>query len=248
MTTKAIRKAATVLVVRQGGAGMEVFMVQRPGRGIFPNLHVFPGGKVDAADAGLDHLCRGRTDAQASAALGIDRGGLRYWVTAIRECFEECGVLLAYRRGALFAPRSDAEAERFHDYRDALTAGDLDMPALARREGLLLATDRVHYFSHWITPPSAPARFDTRFFVAAMPPNQQAAGHLVETVAGLWVTPAAALAHHDAGDWQMIHPTLTTLGSVAGYATVEELLRMVIAGRHLGPVGDALHDQGMQRR
>ena len=66
-------------------------MVQRPGRGTFPNLHVFPGGKVDAADADLAHICEGLDDAEASDRLGIASGGLRYWVTAIRECFEECG-------------------------------------------------------------------------------------------------------------------------------------------------------------
>ena len=144
-------------------------MVQRPGRGVFPNLHVFPGGKVEGGDHGLDHLCRELTDAEASAALGLAHGGLRYWVTAIRECFEECGVLLAYRDGALFQPRDDAEQTRFDAYRNQLIGGDIDLPELARREELVLATDRVHYFSHWITPESAPARFDTRFFVAAMP-------------------------------------------------------------------------------
>ena len=157
--SKPIRKAATVLVVRDGAADLEVFMVQRPGRGVFPNLHVFPGGKVEGGDHGLDHLCRELTDAEASAALGLAHGGLRYWVTAIRECFEECGVLLAYRDGALFQPRDDAEETRFDAYRNQLIGGDIDLPELARREELVLATDRVHYFSHWITPESAPARF-----------------------------------------------------------------------------------------
>lgn len=234
-----------MLVVREQADGIGVFMVQRPGRGVFPNLHVFPGGKVEGADDGLSHLCVGLADRAASAALGLAAGGLRYWVTAIRECFEECGVLLAYRGGALFAARDDAERRRFEGYRDALASGDLSLPTLARREGLLLATDRVHYFSHWITPPSAPARFDTRFFLAAMPPRQCAVGHRRETVAGGWTTPAAALARHAAGDWQMIHPTLTTLRTAAGYATVADLVAAVAARRHLA-VDEELHRQGMQ--
>ena len=244
---KPIRKAATVLVVRDGAADIEVFMVQRPGRGVFPNLHVFPGGKVDGGDHGLGHLCRDLTDADASSALGLAEGGLRYWVTAIRECFEECGVLLAYRDGALFQPRDDAEETRFDAYRNQLIGGSVDLPELARREGLVLATDRIHYFSHWITPESAPARFDTRFFVAAMPPGQRAQGHLRETVAGLWITPAQALAAYDEGRWQMIHPTLTTLRTAARYDTVPALVADVVAGRHIGEVDDALHEQGQQR-
>ena len=245
-TGEVIRKAATVLVLREGDEGIEVFMVQRPGRGVFPNLHVFPGGKVEGVDHGLGHLCRDLTDAEASAALGIEDGGLRYWVTAIRECFEECGVLLAYRDGALFQPRDEAEARRFDGYRNELISGELHLPELARRENLELATDRVHYFSHWITPPSAPARFDTRFFVAAMPPGQRAEGHLRETVAGLWIAPAQALAEYDAGRWQMIHPTLTTLRTAARYATVSALVADVVAGEHIGEVDSALHLQGQQ--
>ena len=246
--TKPIRKAATVLVVRPAaGAGIEVFMVQRPGRGVFPNLHVFPGGKVDGADAGLSHLCRDLSDAAASTALGLQSGGLLYWVTAIRECFEECGVLLAYRGKELFEPSNAGEEERFHGYRNALVAGKLTLPELARREGLQLATDRIRYFSHWITPESAPARFDTRFFVAAMPPGQRAVGHHQETAGGIWVQPADALRHCDEGRWQMIHPTLTTLGTASRYASVETLMAAVAAGTHLPDVDDALYEQGMQR-
>lgn len=241
-----IRKAATILLLRQGAAGVEVFMVQRPGRGIFPNLHVFPGGKVDPADDGLAHLCEGLNDREASARLGLPSGGLRYWVTAIRECFEECGVLLAYRDGRGFAPSGDAERDRFDAYRDALATGRDNLAALAGRERLRLATDRVLYFSHWITPATAPARFDTRFFATAMPDGQRASDHSGETVAGTWIRAADALRHFDAGRWQMIHPTLTTLATVSRFEALDELLSAVAARRHLGTVTDALHQQGMQ--
>lgn len=241
-----IRKAATILLLRQGGPGVEVFMVQRSGRGIFPNLHVFPGGKVDPADDGLGHLCEGLDDARASTQLGVKTGGLRYWVTAIRECFEECGVLLAYRNDRPFVASGDDERARFDRHRHSLAARDDNLAALALREGLRLAADRVLYFSHWITPPTAPARFDTRFFVAAMPHGQQAVGHSGETVAGTWVRPRDALANFDAGRWQMIHPTLTTLRTAARFDTIEDLLRAVVERRHLGEVTDTLHEQGMQ--
>ncbi len=241
-----IRKAATILLLRQGNAGVEVFMVQRPGRGIFPNLHVFPGGKVDPADDDLSHLCEGLNDFRASAQLGLANGGLRYWVTAIRECFEECGVLLAYRHRRPFEASDGDEQARFDDYRKALAAGGEDLSTLAERERLRLATDRVLYFSHWITPATAPARFDTRFFAAAMPEGQRALGLSGETVAGVWVRAVDALAHFDAGRWQMIHPTLTTLRTVSRYTRVDDLLAAVAARRHLGAVTQALHQQGMQ--
>ena len=221
-------------------------MVQRPGRGIFPNLHVFPGGKVDPADDGLSHLCEGLDDTRAAAQLGVASGGLRYWVTAIRECFEECGVLLAYRDNRPFEASGDDERGRFDRYRHTLAAGDDNLAAVARREGLRLATDRVLYFSHWITPPTAPARFDTRFFVAAMPDGQCAVGHSGETVAGTWIPPRDALANFDAGRWQMIHPTLTTLRTASRFDTVEHLLAAVVARRHLGEVTATQHEQGMQ--
>ena len=221
-------------------------MVQRPGRGIFPNLHVFPGGKVDPADDGLSRLCEGLDDRQASAQLGVSGGGLRYWVTAIRECFEECGVLLAYRDHAPFEVTGEDERDRFDRYRHTLAAGDDNLAAVARREGLRLATDRVLYFSHWITPPTAPARFDTRFFVARMPEGQRAVEHSGETVAGTWVRPVDALANFDADRWQMIHPTLTTLRTASRFDTVESLLAAVVARQHLGEVTETLHEQGMQ--
>ena len=242
------RKAATVLVVRQGAHDIEVFMVQRPARGDFPDLHVFPGGKVDDHDGELEHACAGLDDAEASRRLALEAGGLRYWVTAIRECFEESGVLLAYRNGALFEPRDAVEEARFEEYRNALAAGRTSLGEVVSSEGLTLATDRVAYFSHWITPEMAPARFDTRFFVAAMPPKQSARGHLRETVGGDWISPTAALERFDAGEWLMIFPTLTTLGMVKSHRTVEALFDAVSAGRHAIEVTGELHVQGMQYR
>lgn len=243
---KKIRKAATVLLLRPADT-LEVFMVQRPGRGTFPNLHVFPGGKVDDADRGLGRFCAGLSDDDASSQLALPDGGLRYWVTAIRECFEECGVLLAYRDGELFEPRDDAEVARFDGYRNALAAGELQLEALAERERLLFAADRLLYFSHWITPPSAPARFDTRFFVAAMPTGQRAVGHRRETVSGTWIAPREALAHQAAGRWEMIHPTLTTLGTVARYDSVDGVMRAVAERSHIGDINANQSEQGMQR-
>lgn len=239
-----IRLAATIVLVRDVGKGPEVFMVQRPGVVDFPDLHVFPGGKVDAADF-VPELVRDLDDRSASEQLGVESGGLRYWVAAIRECFEECGVLLADRDGELFTPRTHAEAKRFAGHRHALIAGELDFAAMCRREGLVIRADRAHYFSHWITPEVAPRRFDTRFFIAHMPTGQVTDGHAWETAAEAWVAPGRALALFEAGRWQMIAPTLMTLQTIARYTGISQMLSAVAAEAHLDELTPDLRDQGM---
>jgi 8-oxo-dGTP pyrophosphatase MutT (NUDIX family) len=240
-----IRLAATILLLRDSAGGPEVFMMQRPGGVDFPDLHVFPGGKVDEGDFVPD-LLEGLTERVADASLGVEAGGLRYWVAAIRECFEECGVLLAYRDGALIRWSSDDEIERFNGYRQQLIDAELTMLEVCRRERLRLAADRVHYFSHWLTPEVAPRRFDTRFFIAAMPANQQTIAHAWETADDEWVRPADALQAYEDGRWQMISPTLTTLGSIAGFADVAAILRAVTEDGDVTAVTDELRRQGMQ--
>lgn len=239
-----VRLAATILLMRETGGGPEVFMMQRPGGVDFPDLHVFPGGKVDAQDFVPD-LVVGLDDASASGRLGIAAGGLRYWVAAIRECFEECGVLLAYRDGQLLRLADAVEAARFEGYRERLIANTLTLEEVCAAEGLRLAADRVAYFSHWITPEQAPRRFDTRFFITVMPEGQETMAHAWETADDDWVRPGEALDAHRAGRWQMIAPTLITLASIAEYPDVEALLSAVAAERHLPELTDELRRQGM---
>jgi len=241
-----IRLAATVLLLRDAAPGVEVFMVKRPAGMVFPDLHVFPGGKVDDADH-LESICADIDDRHASIQLGILAGGLRYWVAAIRECFEECGVLLATRDGRLLDFDSTDERERFFAYRQAVTTGRMTMAELCERENLLLACGQVHYFSHWLTPDSAPKRFDTRFFATTMPYGQHALADTEETVDSDWVTPLEALSRRERNDWQMIHPTFMTLMSIAPFKTVQDTLAAVIAEVHLPEFTSELNRQGMQR-
>lgn len=238
-----VRLAATIVLAREGERGPEVFMMQRPGGVDFPDLHVFPGGKVDEGDFAPE-LLAGLPPPVADQLLGVP-GALRYWVAAIRECFEECGVLLAYRDGALIRWADEGEIERFNGYRQRLIDGDMSMLDVCRREDLRLAADRVLYFSHWITPEQAPRRFDTRFFIAAMPDNQQTIAHAWETADDEWVRPQDALAAFEAGRWQMISPTLTTLESIAGYPDVPAMLEAVLAEAHIGELTAELQRQGM---
>ena len=240
-----IRLAATILLLRQSPE-LEVFMVKRPGRGDFPDLHVFPGGKVDDADH-VEEICDGLTDAAASKMLGIEAGGLRFWVAAIRECFEEAGVLLAHRNGEPFHMPEGAEGERLLACRHALAAGELDFLDFCRSEDLMLDCDAVQYFSYWLTPKSAPRRFDTRFFMATLPAGQQTVAHEGETADSDWIAPSDALARGFGGEWLMIDPTVVTLQSVARFPTIDEARDSVAAGTHLPKLTPSLNAQGMQR-
>lgn len=239
-----IRLAATIVLVRDTPRGPEVFMMKRPGGGDFPDLHVFPGGKVDETDLAPE-LLHGLDEATADRLLGVEAGGQRYWVAAIRECFEECGVLLACRGGRLLRWADEGEVARFNGYRQRLIDGEISLLEICRREGLRLAAGRVHYFSHWITPEQAPRRFDTRFFVAAMPDAQETIAHQWELADDEWVRPHDALAAASDGRWRMISPTMTTLASIAGFADVESLLEAVAAEAHVEELTPELRRHGM---
>ncbi len=191
--------AATLVLLRDRPAGpAEILLIQRHGKSKFAaGDYVFAGGKVEADDIpdGVERFCRGLTAAEASARLGGDltpRQALGYWVGAIREAFEEVGVLLAYESGNDLVRITAQNRERFEAHRRACQAANPAFFTMLRAEGLTLATDRLTYFAHWITPEEQPIRFDTRFFAAAAPDDQapEVDGH--EIVALRWQTPTEA--------------------------------------------------------
>jgi 8-oxo-dGTP pyrophosphatase MutT (NUDIX family) len=204
------------MLVRDGDRGLEVFMLRRTAAAVFAaGMYVFPGGKVDAADAEatIAAHCAGLDDALASRVLRLPSGGLRFWVAAIRECFEEAGVLLAEPVGG-GGPLSFHEtevAERFNRYRREVHRGSLSLAALCEREGLRLTADSIGYVSRWITPMGQARRFDARFFVARAPQRQEPLHDDHETVESLWVRPADALERYRAGDLGMFTPTVSNL-------------------------------------
>ncbi len=222
------RTAATIMLVRDGRTGVEVFLMERSGFGPFGGLHVFPGGKVDATDhhSAWHEVVDGLDDAVASAHLGLDEGGLGYWVACIRECFEEAGVLLATRNEGRLLPFTKPERRsRFEAWRDRINAGeDRAFEAMCRAESLRLATDRVAYVSHWITPQGQPARFDTRFFVARAPAEQEALHDGFEAVESSWMRPETALARHADGALNLISPTISNLEAISGFDSTSVLL------------------------
>jgi 8-oxo-dGTP pyrophosphatase MutT (NUDIX family) len=211
------RLSATVLLVRDAAAGLEVFMVERHHQIDFATgALVFPGGQVDAADAdaALAARCAGVQSLDADARV------LR--VAAIRETFEESGVLLARRRGerALVDAAALAGIEARH--RAALHAGERTLAEIAAAEDLELACDLLEPFAHWITPVFMPKRFDTWFFLVAAPADQVALHDGHESVDSVWITPAAAEAERSAGRRTIIFPTLLNVRKLGRARTVGE--------------------------
>jgi 8-oxo-dGTP pyrophosphatase MutT (NUDIX family) len=201
-----VRDAATVMLLRDGTAGLEVFMLRRNADLVFvPGAFVFPGGAVDEADGA--------------------RGEDPFAVAAIRECFEEAGALLAYDGTGAFADlRDEGTARRFRGYRDDVHAGRCTIHDVCDREGLRLAIDALRHVSRWVTPPRAPRRFDTRFFIARAPANQAFLHDDRETVASEWVRPLDALARFKEGDIELILPTERSLELLLSAESVDELL------------------------
>ena len=194
--------------------------------------YVFPGGGVDDDDrhANLEPICRGRSDAEASSQLGIDGGGLAFWVAAIRESFEEAGVLLAYGPdGEIMRLDEPATAARFARHRHAVDHSERRLVEVCVEEGLQLAVEEIFYFSHWITPEGAPRRYDTRFFVARAPAAQVPIHDDHEVIANLWIRPGDALARHRAGEFDLIFPTIRTLQTLERFASADDLLAAAAA-------------------
>jgi 8-oxo-dGTP pyrophosphatase MutT (NUDIX family) len=226
------RPASTIMVVRDGAGRdgrLEVLMLRRNLRADFVGgAYVFPGGSLDALDGGAEAeaLADGLDDREASRRIGVPAGGLAYWVAAVRECFEEAGVLLARRAGGgpTVSFAEPDEAARFLRHRDGLNAGTATFVRVLREEALRLALDRIAYVAHWITPEGSPRRYDTRFFVAAAPAGQVAAHDAGETISDVWVRPAEALARHRSGEMAMILPTIRNLEVLAAFGTAAEAL------------------------
>lgn len=201
----AIRPAATVMLVREVEAtGVEVFMMRRTAKAAFAGgMYVFPGGAVDAEDSS-------------------------YEVAAIRECFEEAGVLLARSANGAIVRLDDPQVQdRFTTYRHAVHSGERSMTSVLEAENLTAMVDKMHWVSHWVTPFGEVRRFDTRFFVGVMPPDQEPLHDDLETVDSLWVTPGDALRRARRGELMMLPPTMVNLGFLADHRSVDGILASV---------------------
>lgn len=222
------------MLVRDGADGLEVFMMQRTLSAAFARgQYVFPGGKVDAADHGevFEPIVDVVDDATASARFGLASGGLAWLVAAVREVFEEAGVLLARWAGSGEVVSFDdpSVAQRFTAARHAIHDGELDFARFCADEGLLLMVDQLQLVDHWVTPVGERRRFDTRFFVCASPPAQHALHDDKETIASRWVAPSDALDMWRAGELQMFPPTIASLQFLLPHADAAAALAAAAA-------------------
>lgn len=231
--TVPVRAAATVMLVRDGDRGLEVCMLRRNLNSDFVGgAYVFPGGAVDPADGApeVEARCDGRSDADASAALGLERGGLAFWIAAIRETFEEAGLLPAHwDDGRPLNLADPVIADRFAIHREAVDRGERRLVEVAEEEGLRFELAAMHYVSHWVTPAGSPRRYDTRFFLAAAPAGQHAIHDDREVIAARWMRPQEALDHHAAGEWAMLPPTTANLAWLAEHDDVASALASAAA-------------------
>lgn len=212
------RPAAIILLLRDGSGGLEILCLQRSSRlGAFSGVLSFPGGKVSEADA--DPALRAISD----GADPLDDHAFGHAIAAIREAFEEAGVLLARRAGE-DELIGDAWAASHSAEREALAKGSLAMVDFARANAIRPAVDRLTLFAHWITPEIERHRFDTWFFAAHAPEGHDPSHDGGEIVEGLWIAPRDAIAEADAGRRSLVFPTRLTLMRLAQYASAEEAL------------------------
>ncbi len=211
--------AATILLVRDGASGLEVFMVERHHKIDFATgAMVFPGGKIEPGDA--DPRLRER----CAGAATLDADGLSIRVGAIRETFEECGVLLARPRGSSSLVSAERLRELEARWRDRLNSDDAGLADVALAEDLELACDLLVPYAHWVTPEMVPKRFDTYFFLVAAPLDQVALHDGGESVDSVWTTAQHALAEAEAGRRTIIFPTLMNLNLLGEARDVADAL------------------------
>ena len=221
------RPSASVIVVRDGDHGLETFMVRRHARSsVAPSAYVFPGGTVRPDDAeplgaNADQLARLLSERSDTPVAPAEAAGV--YASAVRELFEEAGVLLACdASGRLLAIDEDDQPlqERLAARRLALQARQLSLAAVLAEGGWRAAFDHLVPFSHWVTPSALATRFDTWFFVAEMPERQAALHCTIETSEGVWLPPRELLD----GSYPIVFATEHHLRRLAELGRVEELL------------------------
>ncbi len=224
------KQAATVLLLRptQSG-GIEVLLTRRPdGMAFLGGMYCFPGGTVREEDlsAALSPRCHGLSPTAARKIIGSHFSppeALGLWVAAIRELFEEVGVLLAITRDGRPAWLDRDLNHRLAKKHTALLAGDLGFNALLEAENLQCDTTQLAYFSYWQTPSQFQMRFDTRFFLAAVPADHPPLAASPEVVDSVWLTPDRALQLFGKGTLPMIFPTFASLRTLADFDSLESL-------------------------
>jgi 8-oxo-dGTP pyrophosphatase MutT (NUDIX family) len=204
------KPAATAVLMRDGETEPEILLLRRHrSSGFVPGAYVFPGGRVDAEDA---HVSWAGTTEPPS----------EYWVAAVREVFEETGVLLARSAEGEWSPDASHDAD-LEAWREKLMQGEAHLAEVLAGRSLKLDPGSLCYIAHWITPVAEPRRYDTRFFLALLPAGRTAAADAREMTDALWLSPLAALARFAEGRLPMVFPTVRTLQLLAPFHSASEI-------------------------
>ena len=218
-----IRPAATLILARPAAESFEIMMLKRTTKAAFASgMYVFPGGRIDASDSDpalAPYITEPRDHQHAQiAALGEDWLGA--YVAAIRETFEEAGILMAKdANGSWVTLPSRTIAET----RQSLHQGELSMADLCRTYDARLAINELNFYNRWTTPPGRPRRFDTRFFVGQAPPMAEGVEDGEETTDAVWITPIKALEEHQAGRFDLMSVTVKQLSAITEYKNLVAL-------------------------
>ncbi|MBM4444577.1 MAG: hypothetical protein FJ020_04630 [Chloroflexi bacterium] len=199
------------------------------GSAFMPGAYVFPGGVVEESDYSpeMERLCRGLTSARARDIIPDatpPRKALGFFVAAVREAFEEAGILLACTEASSPSSLTHEQKARLASHRLPVHRNPRLFASMLAGEGLKIAADSLSYFAHWITPEASPIRFDARFFVAAAPEDQEASSDDMETTAALWIAPRALLEAHHRGDLYLPVPTLASVTALMEFSSVEQVI------------------------
>jgi 8-oxo-dGTP pyrophosphatase MutT (NUDIX family) len=219
------RHAATVIMLRDGTDGPEVYLLRRAASMAFAaGAFVFPGGSVDLRDEDLpDEAWVGRSPSEWAKDLSSDEGLARALVcAAVRETFEESGVLLAGPDGTTVV--ADTSGDDWEADRLALIDRSLSLAELMKRRGLVVRADLLRPWTHWLTPEVESRRFDTRFFVTALPEGQRTRDVGGEADHVAWMRPQAALEGNERGEMMLMPPTLASLRDLSGFGAVDDVL------------------------
>jgi 8-oxo-dGTP pyrophosphatase MutT (NUDIX family) len=218
------RPAATVVLLRQAAGAVEAYLLRRHmGMAFAGGMYAFPGGGVDARDEDTAIAWAGPTPAAWAALMRCDEALARALVcSAVRETFEESGVLLAGPTADSIV--DDTTGDGWEADRTALVGRDLAFSDFLRRRGLVLRSDLLGYWAHWITPEFEPRRFDTRFFVAVLPPGQRTRDVSGEADRVVWMRPLDAVAGVDEETMRMLPPTYVAMLELADLASPDEAL------------------------
>ena len=228
-----IRQAATVMLI-DDRPDLQVYMMERHADIVFGGgMWVFPGGRVDSTDdpSSFAEFCLHRTDREASALMQMSSGALTYYVAAIREAFEEAGILLALDRNTgipldLSKPQA---MSRFEAHRRDINDSNRNFLELIEEENLILDVGSMHYIARWITPVGPPRRYDTRFFITRMPVAQTPIHDDHELVHAKWLAPTEILRQFETGEMTLMSPTLRMLRCLARFTSADQVMAAAAA-------------------